>query len=549
MSQDHREQSHLETVASYHQQTKHHFSRYARSLGFMDWSTQPAPFRRFEGTEVFPLDLPNDSSEAPAGPNWDDLFVVPREPQPLNQATLSRFFSLSLALSAWKQVTSPEGEIVSRWALRVNPSSGNLHPTEGYLVTPGVEGMEAGPGLFHYAPDDHLLEKRGALTPEAALQLGKTLPAGSFLIGLTSIHWREAWKYGERAFRYCQHDVGHALAAQSLAAASLGWRARLLEDVPPEFLARLLGADAQDGPEKEHADCLLLVGADLDLKGDLAQVVTGLEVLGQPNTLSPDHQDWPIIQQVALATEQAVAAQGLLSPAPPAPAGPSRPIDAHRLIRGRRSAVNMDGKTHLDLEAFFRIMHRVLPHHQAPFDTLACEPEVSLVLFVHRVDGLDPGLYALVRHMDHEVSLRAAIRPEFSWKKPEVIPEDLPLYQWASGDVTRPARQLSCNQAIAGEGVFSLGMLARFGPTLDQQGPGFYRQLFWETGTIGQMLYLEAEAAGLRGTGIGCYFDDEFHKLLGLQDDAWQSLYHFTMGGPLGDNRLQTAAAYGHLNR
>ncbi|TVR64991.1 MAG: hypothetical protein EA420_04215 [Candidatus Competibacteraceae bacterium] len=32
----------------------------------------------------------------------------------------------SLGLSAWKQHRG------SRWALRCNPSSGNLHPTEGY---------------------------------------------------------------------------------------------------------------------------------------------------------------------------------------------------------------------------------------------------------------------------------------------------------------------------------------------------------------------------------------------------------------------------------
>ena len=35
-----------------------------------------------------------------------------------------------------------------------------------------------------------------------------------------------------------------------------------------------------------------------------------------------------------------------------------------------------------------------------------------------------------------------------------------------------------------------------------------YRRLFWECGLIGQVLYLEAEAAGVRGTGIGCFYDD-----------------------------------------
>ena len=54
------------------------------------------------------------------------------------------------------------------------------------------------------------------------------LPPGSFLVGLGSVVWREAWKYGERAFRYCQHDVGHAVGSLSYAAACLGWRMEVL---------------------------------------------------------------------------------------------------------------------------------------------------------------------------------------------------------------------------------------------------------------------------------------------------------------------------------
>ena len=61
---------------------------------------------------------------------------------------------------------------------------------------------------------------------------------------------------------------------------------------------------------------------------------------------------------------------------------------------------------------------------------------------------------------------------------------------------------------------------------------------------IGQVLYLEAEAAGLRGTGIGCYFDDAMHELLGLRDDFCQDLYHFTVGGPVEDRRITTLPAY-----
>ena len=44
---------------------------------------------------------------------------------------------LSLGLSAWKVYGT------SRWSLRINPSSGNLHPTEAHLILPAMKGLEA----------------------------------------------------------------------------------------------------------------------------------------------------------------------------------------------------------------------------------------------------------------------------------------------------------------------------------------------------------------------------------------------------------------------
>jgi hypothetical protein len=51
-------------------------------------------------------------------------------------------------------------------------------------------------------------------------------------------------------------------------------------------------------------------------------------------------------------------------------------------------------------------------------------------------------------------------------------------------------------------------MLARFEPALKDFGPSMYPRLFWETGLIGQVLYLEAHAFGVSATGIGCFYDD-----------------------------------------
>jgi len=75
------------------------------------------------------------------------------------------------------------------------------------------------------------------------------------------------------------------------------------------------------------------------------------------------------------------------------------------------------------------------------------------------------------------------------------------------------------------------------------------RELFWGNRLLGKSLYLEAEAAGVRATGIGCFFDDAVHRLLGLDGLAWQSLYHFTVGGPVEDRRVQTWPPYAHRRR
>jgi hypothetical protein len=121
------------------------------------------------------------------------------------------------------------------------------------------------------------------------------------------------------------------------------------------------------------------------------------------------------------------------------------------------------------------------------------------------------------------------------------------LFKLADGDFREQAQLVSCHQEIAADGAFSLGMIAEFDESIRAKGASWYRRLFWESGLLGQVLYLEAEAAGVRGTGIGCYFDDTFHELLGLHGDCFQSLYHFTVGGPVDDPRLMTLSAYLHL--
>ena len=121
----HEYSSNIEVVFDYHERTKHQLHSYARGPGYMDWSNQPLPFRYYEGAPQIALAHSGHSE----GPLYRDLFAAPLTPGKVDYQTISQLFYYSMALSAWKKI--PGGEA---WSLRVNPSSGNLHPTESYLV-------------------------------------------------------------------------------------------------------------------------------------------------------------------------------------------------------------------------------------------------------------------------------------------------------------------------------------------------------------------------------------------------------------------------------
>jgi len=499
----------LDGVMRYHQETKHHFSRFARAPGFLDWTNQPDPFRRYEGS----------------------------------------------------------------------PSSGNLHPTEAYLLIDDVAGLSPSPGLYHYAAKEHALELRAQWPKESFMRLLQGFPPNAFLIGFASVIWRETWKYGERAFRYCQHDVGHAIGSMRIAAQTLGWCMLLLDGTADDTLAALLGVDRDEdfeGAEQEHPDCIAVIWpADraaspatvttscvpLSLAADAVCDAMQLVWRGKASRLSRDEPvQWEILDQMVLASWKSSTEQKVIemnhgrscAPSHHATPGYPGPPSAAQVIRQRRSALAFDGTTSISAGSLFTMLARVMPgverhlcRRPMPWDVLPWEPAIHLALFVHRVDGLNPGLYLLVRQPAKVERLRGATHPHFDWTSPAGCPEDLPLFLLQEGDARALAAELSCGQDIAGESSFSLGMIAEFESSLRQYGPWFYRRLFWEAGLVGQVLYLEAEAAGVRATGIGCFFDDPVHQVMGFNDASFQSLYHFTTGGPVEDPRLTTLPPYG----
>ena len=534
-------------VRAYHARTKHRFEAYAEGPGQLDWDAQPAAFRHYSGAPVFELPLAADRYERCYGeiPDKPGIAVSP------DLDSLGALLELSFGLSAWKS-WGP-----NRWALRCNPSSGNLHPVEAWVLSANLPGL--GDGLHHYDPEDHALEGRALLGPGS----GEAWLA----VGLSSIMWREAWKYGERAFRYCQLDIGHAIGALAYAAALLGWEVVPLA-IKSELLGHCLGLDrAEDFPpsryaftETEEPEILLAIrapGLSLPPAPDaLGEWLETADWQGKPSRIdrSPGYR-WPAIDQVAAASRDEAGyilkdlAFAKLPPLVPQPT----PAGAAQIIRQRRSGQRFDPRYSLSKAAFFRMLDAVLPRPQLPWLAYPGAPHIHLLLFVLRVEGLASGLYLLPRTPHAGSELPAALAPadqRFAARRPVAefdsdCPAHLGLIQLAEmglQEMQRLARSLSCHQDIASTSAFSLGMLGEF--EASTTGGHGYRELLREAGLVGQVLYLEAEAAGVRGTGIGCFFDDPVHQLIGLTGQRYQSVYHFTVGTPITDERIETGPPY-----
>ena len=432
----------------------------------------PDPFRHYEGVPVLdlPANLPAPENRVADGPTF-----------------LSQLLYYSAAISASKLVPSTG----LRYALRVNPSSGNLHPTEFHFITRGLKDWPD--GLFHYRPSSHMAEQRA---------MGEFRIAGSdapIVFILTSIAWREEWKYRDRAYRYCLHDIGHAWQALALAAEAMGCDSKAIVDFPDDEIARALRLNEDEWP--------MLI---LEISGAVRKSDAGETVWygGQANQLSNETIPYPRIDAIHAATK--VIVSSAVEPAPtgsgeielPAPAMSDRPFG--EIARTRRSALDFVGGTR---SMSFSQLSAVLEAAR-PLPSF-----VQLYLFVHRVDGLEPGVYRF-------------------W------PQHAELQLVKAGDQRVAAAGLSLGQDLAGNACVAFSMIGDLDRAARAHGDRGYRYVFFEAGAIGHRLYLAAEALGLGATGIGAFYDEEVHRYLNLAPGQGQAVYHFAIGYPVPDPRL-----------
>ena len=511
--------SDTDRLFAYHQATKHTYRSVRTNARYLDWRNQPDPFRAYEGAPVITL---------PADPGFPDAGTFAaiaalagsarltaedeasrREKIVLDRIWLSRLLWHSMAVSAWKKVPGTG----ARYSLRVNPSSGNLHPTETYVALRSFAGIDD--GLYHYRADRHAVElrSRGGWTQHLAGALEIPWAAQApLIVGLTSIFWRESWKYGERAYRYCCHDLGHAMMSVLLAARALGLPGGVVAHFSDLRLARAMGL-----AESDEAPMAFLVfpmrKSSAGFSSEPAEAFAGI-----PNELSPEEIRYDLLLEVHGSTVLPDPAGPLpqVSPVNSTIGGscaalpdPARDAPLGVAVRRRRSALDFEARTPpMERGEMEQLLDFATRDWRADWRGNIGSEEfrlesgadfVDLFLYVHRVRDCEPGVYR--------------------WDR-----ANRKLEQLHRGDVQRVAAFLSLEQPLAGNSCFTVSMIADLAEAARVFGNRGYRYLYFEAGAVGQRLYVGADALGWSATGIGAFYDDDVHRYLGFLEEGADSV-------------------------
>jgi SagB-type dehydrogenase family enzyme len=241
---------------------------------------------------------------------------------------------------------------------------------------------------------------------------------------------------------------------------------------------------------------------------------------GRPNLLSDEQVSYPQIEKVHAATKIYSEAAIPFAGQPrqnrrgetKLPSPLSTDCTFGEVVRARRSALDFRGGD--ESMSFSKLATLLAVTAEPLFADFATLRFVQLYLYVHRVEDLAPGVYRY-------------------W------PEHAELEKIKQGDQRLVAAALSLGQDLAANACVAFSMIGDFENAARSYGDRGYRYVHFEAGAIGQRMYLAAEALSLRATGIGAFFDEEVQRYLSLNSEQGQVVYHFAVGHPVPDPRLE----------
>ena len=294
-------------------------------------------------------------------------------------------------------------------------------------------------------------------------------------------------------YRYALIDTGHIGENLRLTAHSVG----LVDNALPRFhdqrLNELLGIDG-----RQEAVCAVHAVGHPGQRTASPTLRTFTEAKKAPAS-------WGDTERYHASTRLAEGVPGAPKQRVRTPPGKSavetlRPeMSVEDSIRNRRSAGRFEDHT-MQRDALEWILDAAVGH-PAPVPA----GELELLLAVHRVAAVDPGLY-------------------------RYEPDEARLVLLRKADLRRRLVRTCLGQDKAGScavAFFGVGHLRRATETL---GDRMYRDLLIEAGGIGQRIYLAAEAAGLAARNLAAFRDDGLNRLLDL-DGGEHAVLHLTLAG------------------
>ena len=457
-------------VARYHAfSSESRASVFQRAPG-VAWGNAPPAFKSYPDAVHIAL-----QKGGPGALSFSQALAGPAPARQLTLASLGRVLHLSSGITLRR----------GGHALRAAPSSGALFPSELYVAARRIDGLA--PGLYHYDPDQHRLDRLGPVP--ASIGAPQAADADAVLL-LCAVFRRTGYKYHNRAYRYALADAGHLLENMRLAAHGAGMDAALLRQFDDSAAARSLGIDGVE-------------------EGVLALMALSPSLASASKEGLPAARFVPVAPQagssigVTGVVHQATSLRMAALPTMPEVDLPTPAAAARELfttIVQRRSERRFSNNP-IPL-ALLSGMLADLRQRPQLYDGV----EISLV--VNRVAGLSSGVYRyLPRHA------LALVR---------------------EGDYADAARSAALSQDAIGEAGAVLILSVEREHVL-AGGARQYRHALLETGLIGERWLLGAVARGLAACPVGAFYDDEAAALIGA-DSARHWVLHFAaLGMPQRD--------------
>ena len=245
----------IKYALEYHQETKHSEVSIRSSNHYLDWDNKPKPFKFYTSlsSEALPVDFPIPSLNVITMKDTDQ--ILSSTDTKINIKLLSSLLFFSSGIT--RQIKFPYGN----YFMRAAPATGALYPIELYIVTENIDGLKA--GVYHFCPGQFALTKlregdHRLLLFEAS-GYDKVTKSSPFTLILTSIAWRNAWKYQARSYRHWFWDSGVITANLIATAMSFGLNTKLIIGFVDKIVNEMLCLDG----EKEASIVLAPIGIGL----------------------------------------------------------------------------------------------------------------------------------------------------------------------------------------------------------------------------------------------------------------------------------------------